>query len=266
MLANGVVRSALGLAILLGPAGKRVEAQQITVFAAASLTNAFTDIGAEIHRKNPGLEIRFNFAASQQLVFQLEQGARADVFSSADERWMTYAVEHSLVDGPPQVFAYNHLVVIVPKTNPARIARLADLARTGTKLVLAADVVPAGRYSRDILLNLSRLPAYGANFSTRVLANVVSNEETVKGVVSKVQLGEADAGIVYRTDVTQDLLRFVTMLPIPDAQNVLATYPVGTVKNSLEPGQAKAFIAYLLSEEGQRTLARHGFIGSSGRP
>jgi molybdate transport system substrate-binding protein len=265
MSMHGILRATFLIGNLFSLTGKPVASQQTTVFAAASLTNAFTEIGAELERKNPQLSIRFNFAGSQQLVTQMEQGARADVFASADERWMTYAVEHSLIDGPPRIFAHNHLVVIIPKTNPARIGTLHDLARVGTKLVLAADVVPAGKYSRDLLTNLSRLPEYGTDFSNRALANVVSNEETVKGVVAKVALGEADAGIVYRTDMTPDVTRLVTVLEIPDAQNVLATYPVGVARGA-PTADAKAFITFLLSAEGQRILARHGFLPAKGNP
>ena len=153
-------------------------------------------------RSHPGLTVRFNFAGSQQLALQIEQGAPADVFASADQRWMSYATEKGLVDGRRQVFARNRLVAIVPRTNPARIGSLQDLARRGIKLVLAAEAVPAGKYSREALQNLAGAPGFPPEYDRRVLANVVSQEENVKAVVAKVQLGEADAGLVYRSDVT----------------------------------------------------------------
>src|SRR5207247_7756162 len=135
---------------------------------------------------------RLNLAGSQQLAAQIEQGARADLFASADARWMAYLATRDLLDGAPRVFARNRLVVIVPRTNPARIGRLQDLARRGVKLVLGAPAVPVGQYSREALRNLSRIDGFGADYARRVLANLVSEEENVKSVVGKVQLGEAD--------------------------------------------------------------------------
>jgi molybdate transport system substrate-binding protein len=238
----------------------------LTVFAAASLTESFKDIGAEFTRRNPGVSIQFSFAGSQQLAAQLEQGAHADVFASADQRWMDYAREHALTSGEPVIFARNRLTIIVPKSNPARINRLQDLARRGVKLVVAGEAVPIGKYSRDMLANLGRLRDFGAGFPARVLANVVSNEETVKGVVTKVQLGEADAGIVYVSDVTADVSRFVTLLEIPEPQNVIASYPISAVRSSENQGGARDFIAFVMSGEGQRILHDHGFLPRSSSP
>ena len=174
----------------------------LDVYAAASLTEAFQELGRSLEQAHPGLTVRFNFAGSQQLALQIEQGAPADVFASADQRWMSYVVEKGQVEGEPVVFARNRLVAIVPRTNPARIGGLQDLARKGTKIVLAAEVVPVGKYSRDALARLAGAEGYPKDYDRRVLANVVSQEENVKSVVAKVQLGEADAGIVYQSDVT----------------------------------------------------------------
>src|SRR5205085_11262248 len=153
-------------------------------------------------QRHPGTAVRLVFAGSQQLAAQIDQGAAADVFASADERWMTSVKDHGHVAGEPVRFVRNRLVVIVPKMNPARIHRIQDLTRRGVKLVIGADTVPVGRYSRTMLRNLERDPAFGPEFASRTLRNVVSEEENVKSVVGKVQLGEADAGIVYRSDVT----------------------------------------------------------------
>jgi len=230
------------------------------VFAAASLSDAFAEIGRKLERQRPGLTVRMNFAGSQQLASQIEQGAMADVFASADERWMGYASDRGLLSGQPSVFARNRLVVIVPRTNPARIQRLQDLARGGVKLVLGADAVPAGRYSRTALRNLSRDPAFRGDFATRALRNVVSEEENVKSVVGKVQLGEADAGIVYRSDVTPTLARTIRVLEIPEGANVIASYPIALVKDAKQPDAARAFVELVLSPEGQQTLERHGLM------
>ena len=247
------------------PASQRSSSLQ--VFAAASLTDAFKEIAHQLEAHRPGLVVRLNSAGSQQLAMQLEQGAHADVFAPADERWMSYAMERGLVSGEITVFARNRLVVIVPKTNPARIRRLQDLARGGLKLVLGADAVPVGRYSRIVLRNLARDPAFGSDFATLTLRNVVSEEENVKSVVGKVQLGEADAGIAYRSDVTPAVARLVRVIEIPKSANIVAEYPIAVVKDAQHPDAAKAFVELVLSAEGQAVLARRGLMSvvASGR-
>ncbi len=236
------------------------EKHTLHVFAAASLADAFAEVAHSLESSRPGLTVRLNLAGSQQLAIQIEQGAGADVFASADERWIAYASTRGLLAGEPALFARNRLVVIVPRTNPARIQRLADLARGGVKLVLGADAVPVGRYSRVALQNLAGMPGFGRDFATRTLRNVVSEEENVKSVVGKVQLGEADAGIVYRSDVTPAIARFVRVLELPEAANVIARYPIALVRNGSEPVAAQAFVDLLLSPEGQRMLERHGLM------
>jgi molybdate transport system substrate-binding protein len=252
-----------GLGLGLGgaaPAPAPAPTQVLTVFAAASLTEAFRELGAKLQAESPGSSVIFNFAGSQQLALQLEQGAPADVFASADDRWMSYVKEKDLIEGEPQLFVRNRLVVIVPKTNPARIRDLPDLARRGTKVVLAAEAVPVGKYSREALRNLATAPGYPAQYDAKVVANVVSQEDNVKAVVSKVQLGEADAGIVYRSDVTPAVSRYVRAFDIPDQYNVIASYPIAKVKASKNGEAAQAFIALVLSDEGQAVLTKHGFL------
>ena len=236
----------------------------LSVFAAASLADAFGEIAREFERAHPGTRVRLNLAGSQQLAAQLEQGAAADVFASADERWMTYARDHSLVTGEAQVFAHNRLIAIVPRTNPARIARLQDLARPGVKLVLGADAVPVGHYAREVLNKLSREPGFDPGFARRVLANLVSDEENVKSVVAKVQLGEADAGFCYRSDVSPATARFVRALAIPDSANVVATYPIAVTAGAAQAEAAREFIALVLSPAGQQVLARRGLLTAAG--
>jgi molybdate transport system substrate-binding protein len=238
----------------------------LTIFAAASLTGAFTELGRLLERRQPGLEIRFNFAGSQQLAAQLDQGAAADLFASADARWMRHAVERGLVAGAPVVFARNRLVLLLPASNPGRIDRLQDLARPGLKLVLAAEAVPAGGYSRAVLARLERAPGFPAGFAARALANVVSNEENVKGVVAKAQLGEADGGFAYRSDVTSAVAARVKVVEIPAAQNVTAEYPVAVLAGSPNEPAARAFVRLLLGAEGQAVLRRHGFLPAEARP
>ena len=232
----------------------------LRVFAAASLGDAFGEIARAFEKTHPGIAVQLNLAGSQQLATQVEQGAAADVFASADQRWMEYLGERSLLASEPAIFARNRLVVITPRTNPAGIARLQDLARRGIKLVIGAEAVPVGKYSREVLHNLARSGDFDPDFARRVLANVVSEEETVKSVVGKVQLGETDAGIAYRSDVTLALARFVRVFEIPESANVLATCPIAVVKDSHLPDAARDFMVLVLSPTGQRVLERRGLI------
>lgn len=244
---------------LVGQSGQS-KPSLLTVYAAASLADAFGELGDRLEREHPGLTVRFNFAGSQQLAAQLEAGAPADVFASADERWMRHAKEKNLVTGETPVFARNRLVVIVPRTNPAQIASLQDLARRGTKIVMAAKAVPVGNYSREAIQNLAGAAGYPAEYDRRVLANVVSQEENVKGVVAKVQLGEADAGVVYRSDVNPAVARHVRVLDIPDPYNVIASYPIAVLKTASNPETARLFLELVLSASGQSALQRHGLL------
>jgi molybdate transport system substrate-binding protein len=232
----------------------------LTVYAAASLTDAFRELGRALEAAHPGLTVQFNFAGSQQLALQIEQGAPADVFASADQRWMSYASEKGLVEGESAIFARNRLVAIVPRSNPARIGGLPDLARKGTKIVLAADAVPAGKYSREALENLSAAPGFPPEYAGRVLVNVVSQEENVKAVVAKVQLGEADAGLVYRSDVTPSVARYVRVFEIDDPYNVTASCPIAVLKGAKNAEAAKWFVDLVSSAAGRQTLQRHGLL------
>lgn len=251
----------LWLAALAWPA--RAEAPgSLTVFAAASLTDVFVAVGRSYERAHPGVRVRFDFAGSQQLAARLEQGASADVFASADTRWMAFAAAKGMLAGDALRFARNSLVVIVPRTNPARIDRLADLRRPGVKVVMCGDAVPAGHYARQVLRNLSGSDAGGlpADYATRVLSNVVSEEDNVRGVVGKVSLGEADAGFAYRSDVTASAQRYVKVIEVPAAVNVIAEYPIAVLKHAQRPALAQDFVDFVLSEQGQTALRGAGFL------
>jgi molybdate transport system substrate-binding protein len=229
----------------------------ITVSAAASLTASFTDIGKAFEVANPGTKITFNFAGSQALRTQIEQGAKADVFASADTNNIDLLKKQGLVNDAP-IFTRNRLVVIVPKDNPAGIKTLKDLTKPGLKLDLADASVPVGNYTLQSLDKLSADTTYGADFKTQVLARVVSRENDVKQVVSKVALGEADAGVVYTTDAHAAIDKLVT-IDIPDQFNVIAVYPIGVVKESANPTLAQKFIDYVLSDAGQAVMKKYGF-------
>ena len=232
------------------------EPKTLTVFAAASLTDAFTEIGNNFEDANPGTTVSFNFAGSQALRTQIEEGAPADVFASANKTEMDTLVTDTLVaQDAPQQFLNNKLVVILPADNPAGLEKLEDLAMPGIKLVLAAEEVPVGKYARQAFDSMNG--QFGTDFKDKVLANVVSNEDNVKQVVSKIQLGEADAGIVYTSDAVA--APGLKTIEIPADLNVIAKYPIAPLVKSENADLAKAFIAFVLSAEGQAILQKWGF-------
>lgn len=232
----------------------------LNVFAGSSLTESFNEIAANYHKLHSNVSVQFNYGGSQNLVQQIENGANCDIFASADFINMKKASDAGLVN-PSQVFVKNKQVVIVPIANAAGINTLHDLTKKGIKLDLAADVVPAGTYTRQILANMSKSPEYGASYKSEVLANVVSEEDEVKAVVQKIQLNEADAGFVYQSDVTPAIANKVKVITIPDTFNVIAQYPLATVKSSKHSKEAQDFMNYILSDAGQAVLKQHDFIG-----
>jgi molybdate transport system substrate-binding protein len=240
------------------PPTATAEPRTLTVFAAASLTGAFSEIGKAFEAANPGVTVTLNFAGSQALRTQIEQGAAADVFASANSTEMNTLVTSSFITKDvPQIFLTNKLILILPTNNPANVQSLQDLARPGLKLVLGDTTVPIGKYARQILDTISKDPTYGTDFGIKVLANVVSNETDVKQVVAKVQLGEADAGIVYISDsiAAPDL----KTIKIPDNLNVIAKYPIAPLAKSANADLAAKFVEYVLSADGQVTLKKWGF-------
>ncbi|MBZ5536926.1 MAG: molybdate ABC transporter substrate-binding protein [Acidobacteriia bacterium] len=234
-------------------------ASSLCVFAAASLNEAFTQLAEVFEKQNPGLHVELNYAGSQQLALQIEQGARVDVFASADERWMEKIGKHGLLASSAQVFAHNILVVIIPRANPGRIEKLQDLSQPGIKMVLAAESVPAGRYSREVLERLSHSTGFGPDYLLSVLKNLVSSEENVKEVLGKVQLGEADAGMVYYSDITPANAGWLRVLEIPEEANVLASYPIAPLKSASNPQAARKFMDLVFSPLGQSILHDHHF-------
>lgn len=233
---------------------------ELIVFAAASLAEAFDEATTQFELANPGVEVVLNLAGSQQLAHQLSQGAPADVFASANEGQVKAAIEAGRVrKGSQQTFASNRLVVIIPANNPAGLRTLSDLGQPGLRLVLAAPEVPAGRYAALLLDRASDDPGYGPIFRDGVLANVVSFEENVRAVLSKVRLGEADAGIVYASDVASGMGDEINQLQIPEQLNVEAEYVVAPVADGEQPALVRKFIDYLLGESGQEILQAYGF-------
>jgi len=231
----------------------------LNVFAAASLKESFNVIAARYTRTHPNIMIKLNFAGSQILEQQIASGAPADVFASADQTNMQKAVDAGLV-GNSQVFVKNRLTVIIPAANPGNINTLKDLSRKGVKIDIGAPAVPAGKYSLQVLAKMAQSSNYGKAYENAVKANFVSQETDVKAVVNKVQLGEVDAGFVYVTDVTAAVSNKIKMIDIPDNFNVIAQYPIAVTKSSAHSNEARAFVQYILSPEGQAVLQQHHFI------
>ncbi len=218
----------------------------ITIFAASSLTNAFDRVGAELTRRYPATHYTFNYGSSSTLATQIVNGAPADVFASADEPNMQKIVDAALVQGSASIFATNRLQIAVAPGNPKRISSLADLARRDLVVVLAAPSVPAGKYALDALgkAGVTLAPS--------------SQELDVRAVLNKVALGEADAGIVYVTDVRSAAGR-VTGVDIPEQHQVVSRYPLAALKESREGRLSSLFIEFLLGPDGQRVLGDVGF-------
>jgi molybdate transport system substrate-binding protein len=228
----------------------------VVVFAASSLQDAFKKLAEGL--KGQGVNATFNFAGSQALATQLAQGAQADVFASADDVQMQAAIAAgAVVSGTQEVLATNELALIVP-INEAKVKALADLTKPGIKIVIADETVPAGKYTLQLLRRMSAdSSGYGYRFQQQVLENVVSRENNVRQVVAKVELGEADAGVVYMTDATGAKVGTVST----EGFNVTAQYYIAPVTDgqSLNPNGGKKFIAYVLSSEGQKVLQSFGF-------
>jgi molybdate transport system substrate-binding protein len=232
--------------------------RRLTVFAAASLAGSFTELGKNFEAAHAGVSVKFNFAGSQVLSTQIIQGAEVDVFASANHTEMDKLVSADLVlPGTPRDFVTNQLEVILPANNPANLQTLQDLDKPGLKLVLGDKSVPVGKYSLTILDNLGKDATYGAEFQTRVLTNVVSFETDVKQVVAKVQLGEADAGMVYITDaIAAPALKTIA---IPANFNIIAKYPIAALSQGPRSELAEEFVAYVLSADGQASMEKWGF-------
>ena len=231
------------------------------MFAAASLTGAFTEAGQVFSQAHPEVTVSFSFAGSQELATQISQGAPADLFASANQNQMDAAIASGRINADaPQPFVQNRLVVIIPRDNPAGITSLADLANEGVKVILAAAEVPVGQYTLDFLGKASTSSEFPASYQADVLANVVSYEQNVRAVLTKLSLGEGDAGVVYASDVTGAEAADVIQLDIPDAFNTVAQYPIARLNDSENEDAAAQFITFILSAEGQAILAKYGFL------
>ena len=244
-----------GCVARLGGKSDDLPSQEVAVFAAASLTEVFSAAGAAFEQNHPQTALTFNFAGSQQLASQLAEGAPAALFASADQRQMDAVVSTGRIDPASVVlFACNRLVVVSSRES---VASLRDLTAPGVKLVIGAQAVPVGVYTLNFLAAAAADPSYGEAFRTGVLANVVSYEQNVRAVLSKVRLGEADAGIVYATDA--QTAPDVAVLEIPAHLNQLAGYQIAPLRDGSSPDVAAQFVDFLRSPEGRRLLTDAGF-------
>jgi len=231
---------------------------ELQVYAAASLKTALAKAADAWHAANPGSTLTVSTDSSSALETKIEQGAPADVFLSADTANPKKLVDGGLASGDVVPFAANHLVVIVPRGNPAGIASPKDLAKPGIKVIGAGDKVPITKYATQLVANLAKAPGYPADFADRYAANVVSQEDNVAGIVGKIELGEGDAGIVYVTDAKGS--DKVDTVDVPTGANVPADYGGVVVKASKQPDAARAFLDWLAGSEGQAILAGFGFL------
>jgi len=248
------------LVFALAPSARAQGPKEVVVFAAASLRDAFAELGQRFEQSHPGTKVFFNFAGSQELRTQIENGAPADVFASADQRHM-----QALVDGKsasaPEIFARNEPVLVVPKGNPAGIGGLKDLPRA-KRIVLGVPEVPIGAYALRILDAASK--QYGSDFRAKVEAGVVSRELNVRQALAKVTLGEADAAVVYRTDAAAAKQK-IEVIAIPPDLNVVAEYPIAVLTRAKQPALAGEFVGAVLSPAGREVLARCGFRPGNAR-
>ena len=244
----------LGASALAGAAD-----DELTVFTAASLTGAFGEIG-QLYENETGMSVAFNFDGSQALRTQIENGAYADLFASANKRHMNALRDGGLINNSSMVvFTRNRISLIIPRDNPAKINNLSDLARPGLKIVMGTKDVPVGDYALQIIDNLGNDSDYGPDYRAAVLANVISQETNVNYVVTKVALGEADVGFAYVSDITEDMADRVDKIDIPDGFNVIAEYPIAVMQESERPARSQDFVNLVTSDRGKAILERYGF-------
>ena len=236
-------------------------AVELTIYGAASLKGALEEAKAAYETANPGTTVTLSTGSSSALETQIEQGAPADLFLSADTANPKKLVDAGLTDGAALTFAGNKLTIIVPTANPGGITTPADLAKAGVKVIAAGDEVPITKYATQLVDNLAKEAGYPADFAAKYTANIASKEEDVKAVVAKIELGEGDAGIVYVTDAKASTK--VTTVDVPETANVPATYAGVIVKASKNAAAARLFLSWFAGPDGQAILSGFGFLPPS---
>ena len=259
MMKKNVFVAVIAVLALASSIGWAEERQELTVFTAASLTGAFSEIG-KMFENETVMPVAFNFDGSQALRTQIENGAYADVFASANKKHMNAIKDAGLINNSSMVlFTKNKISLIIPKDNPAEIKNLSDLARPGIKIVMGTKDVPVGDYALQIIDKLANDSAFGPDYKAAVLANVISQETAVNYVVTKVALGEADVGFAYVSDITEDLASKVDKIDIPDEFNIIAEYPMAVMNESKHPAESQEFVNLVVSDAGKAVLEKYGF-------
>jgi molybdate transport system substrate-binding protein len=260
MITKYVLLAFMAILVLAPSAGWAQEPEELTVFTAASLTGAFGEIG-QMFKNETNINVVFNFDGSQALRTQIENGAYADVFASANKKQMNALKSDGLMNNSSVViFARNKLSLIIPKDNPAKIAK------PGLKIVMGTKDVPVGDYALQIISKLGNNSSYGPDYKMKVLANVISLETNVNYVVTKVALGEADVGFAYASDITEELASKVDKIVIPDEYNIIAEYPLGILQESSYPAVGQEFMSLVMSDEGKAVLEKYGFAPAESKP
>ncbi|HNT71562.1 MAG: molybdate ABC transporter periplasmic molybdate-binding protein [Methanosaeta sp. PtaB.Bin087] len=259
MIKRLVLLASMAVLVFSSSAVSADEPEELVVFTAASLTGAFSEI-AEMYEDETGIKVVSNFDGSQALRTQIEHGAYADVFASANNKQMNALKDLGLMNNSSvSIFTRNKLSLIIPKDNPAEISNLRDIVKPGVKIVIGTKDVPVGDYALQIIDKLGNDSAYGPEYKEKVLANIISQETNVNYVVTKIALGEADVGFAYVSDVTLELSSRVSQIEIPDEYNIIAEYPIGITTESRYAAEALDFINLVKSEEGRAVLERYGF-------
>ncbi|HEY3274089.1 MAG TPA: molybdate ABC transporter substrate-binding protein [Methanocella sp.] len=246
------------------PTPTPVPKTDLTVFAAASLSSAFNQTKAQFEIAHPEANVVYSFDSSGNLQTQIEQGASPDVFASAATSNMNTLKNEGLMNNSTVVnFAKNKLALIVPANNPANIGSLADLNKSGLKLVVCGSSVPCGKYTIQMLQALRNTTGFGAGYYNKVVANEVSQEPSATSAVTKIATGEGDVAVVYASDVQEQYQGSVKVIAIPDSLNVIATYPIGVNAGSHKQALAKAFVDFVVSPAGQKILTDNHFLVSA---
>ena len=248
----------LACSVMFYGCGQSEDQSQVRVFAASSLREVFLEARSEFQPSNPSIVVDFNFGGSSMLRTQLELGGGADVFASADGRQMSLAEKAGVVSQNSITFAKNRLAVATSVDN-TRVMAMQDLARDEVRLVLAQPEVPIGAYAREVLDNMSEIPKFGEDYIDKVLSNVISLEINVSQIIGKIAIGEADAGVVYSTNLVSGVGEKLKSIPMPHEINVEASYFIAVTSETESPEAAEAFIDYLLSPKGQALLTKYGF-------
>lgn len=237
--------------------------QTLIIFAASSLTDAFNELSHDFEEQNSDTDIQLQYAGSSQLTIQISQGAPADIFASANQKQIDVVLQEGLNKGEALIFAQNELVLIVPVDNPANIRQFAELKQNNLRIITAIEGVPIRDYTDLIMSNLAQDQNYGVEFTDQFYANIRSEETNVRQIVLKTALGEADAAIVYRTDVTAEVQDELIVIEVPESYSPQPVYYIVVLENGKNTAKAQAFMDYILSEMGQKTLQKYGFWGAT---